>query len=239
MMHHAFLSGYTLILLLFGVALLPLRRRLPGLPIGLMSTWLRVHVVIGVILLPVFWLHIGRFWPNGLFEQLLAAAFYLVALSGLSGRLLQKILPTNLTSAGGEVTRERIPREIINLRLEVERIIVDCAEETGKRSLATAYEQTLAWYFRRPRFILPHVIGASTARYWFAHHANRLSRTLDQVERGYLDQIHALAERKHGLDLHYALQNLLRIWLFVHVPSAIALYVFIAWHVALVHVYAQ
>ena len=84
------------------MALLPLRRRLPGLPIGLMSTWLRVHVVIGVVLLPVFWLHIGRLWPNGLFEQLLAAAFYVVVLSGLSGRLLQKILPTNLTSAGGE-----------------------------------------------------------------------------------------------------------------------------------------
>ena len=71
------------------------------------------------------------------------------------------------------------------------------------------------------------------------HHAARLGRTLDSVERGYLDQIRALAERKHVLDLHYALQSLLRRWQFVHVPMAVGFYVFVTWHVALVHVYAQ
>ncbi len=237
--HQSFLTGYILVLLLLTMAFLPLRRRLPGLPFGLMSTWLRLHVVFGIILLPVFWLHIGKAWPIGLFEQLLAAAFYITVLSGLCGRLMQKILPTNLTAAGGEVTRERIPRDIIGLRLEVERILVDCAEETGKRSLAIAYEQTLAWYFRRPRFLLAHVIGAAKARHWFDHHVARLSHTLDGVERGYLDQIRDIAERKHALDLHYTLQYLLRGWPFIHAPAAIAFSVFVSWHIALVHVYAQ
>ena len=237
--HQSFLTGYILALLLLAMALMPLRRRLRGMPLGLMSTWLRLHVVVGIILLPAFWLHLGKAWPLGLFEQLLAAAFYLTVLSGLCGRLMQKILPTNLTAAGGEVTRERIPRDIIGLRLEIERILVDCAEETGKRSLAIAYEQTLAWYFRRPRFLLAHVIGAAKARHWFDHHVARLGCTLDGVERGYLDQIRAIAERKHLLDLHHALQYLLRGWLFIHAPAAIAFYTFLAWHVALVHVYAQ
>lgn len=236
---HSILTGYMLAVLALSMMLLPLRKRFPALPAGLVSTWLRLHVVIGAVLLPAFWLHIGNIWPNGLFEQILAAAFYIVIASGFAGRLMQKILPTNLATAGGEVTRERIPREIIGIRLEAERLLVDCAEETGKRSLVLAYEQTLSWYFRRPRFMLAHMIGASTARHWFDHHAARLGRTLDSVERGYLDQIRTLAERKRILDLHYALQSLLRRWLFVHIPTAIALYIFAIWHIALVHVYAR
>lgn len=236
---HAFLTGYMLAALVLSMTLLSVRKQLPALPFGLMSTWLRLHVVIGVVLLPAFWLHIGKAWPNGLFEQILAGVFYIVVLSGFAGRLMQKILPINLATSGSEVTRERIPREIIGLRLEVERLIVACAEDTGKRSLAVGYEQTLAWYFRRPRFLLAHIIGASTARHWFDHHTSRLSLTLDGVERGYLDQIRALAEQKHVLDLHRALQGLLRGWLFAHVPAATAFYVFVTWHIALVHVYAQ
>lgn len=236
---HAVLTGYMLALLALSMMFLSFRKQFPALPAGLMSTWLRLHVVIGAVLLPAFWLHIGNIWPNGLFEQILTGVFYMVVVSGMAGRLMQKILPNNLTTAGGEVTRERIPREIINVRLEVERLLVDCAEEAGKRSLALAYEQTLSWYFRRPRFLLAHVIGASTARHWFDHHAARLSRALDGVERGYFDQIQILAERKRVLDLHYALQGLLRRWLFVHVPTAVAFYVFAIWHIALVHVYAR
>jgi hypothetical protein len=237
--HHAFLTGYALAFLVCTMLLLSWRKSLPAVPLGLMSTWLKLHVGAGLLLLPVFWLHIGKAWPNGLFEQILAGLFYGAVLSGIAGRLLQKILPVNLTTAGGEVTRERIPREIIRIRLEVERLVVDSAEEAGKRSLAMAYEQTLAWYFRKPRFMLAHVIGASAGRHWFNHHATRLALSLDPTERGYLDQIGVLAEQKHRLDHHYALQSLLRRWLFLHVPAAIAFSVFVIWHIALVHVYAQ
>lgn len=237
--HPPFLTGYCLAVLLLSMLLLSLRKQLPGMPLGLASTWLHLHVVVGVVLLPCFWLHIGRIWPNGLFEQVIAAIFYLVVLSGVVGRLMQKIIPANLTTAGGEVTRERIPREIIRLRLDVEQLLVGCTEETGKRSLAIAYEQTLAWYFRRPRFILAHIMGASTARHWFDNHVAGLIRSLDETERGYLDQICKLADGKHALDLHYALQMLLRSWLFIHAPLAFAFFVFVAWHVALVHVYVQ
>lgn len=236
---HAFLSGYLLALSALAMVFMRIRRQLPGMPLGLMSTWLKVHVMIGALMLPLFWLHLGKAWPNGLFEQILAGIFYTVIISGLAGRLLQKILPAGLTAAGYEVTRERIPREIIGLRLEAERLLVECTEKTGKRSLALAYEQTFAWYFRRPRFALSYIFGASAARHWFEHHAARLGLALDSVERSYLDQIRTLAERKHLLDLHYALQSVLRYWQFLHVPIAIAFYVFATWHVALVHVYAQ
>ena len=239
MIDHAALTGYMLALLTLSMTFLSFRKKFPALPAGLMSSWLRLHVVIGAILLPAFWLHLGKVWPNGLFEQILAGVFYVAVFSGIAGRLMQKILPTNLATAGGEVTRERIPREIIGIRLEVEQCLIACTEETGKRSLTLAYEQTLSWYFRRPRFMIAHIIGASTPRHWFDHNAARLGRTLDSVERGYLDQIRLLAERKRVLDLHYALQGLLRRWLFLHVPAACACYVFAIWHIALVHVYAR
>lgn len=237
--HPSFLTGYVLVALLLASAMLALRKRLPGMPIGIVSTWLKLHVTIGLVILPIFWLHIGRLWPNGLFEQGLAGIFYALVATGAGGRLLQKILPQGLATAGGEVILERIPGEIISLRGDVERLLVACSEETGKTTLAMAYEQTLAWYFRRPRFFVGHVMGMSKARHWFDNRVGGLERSLDAVERGYLDRIRVLAESKHVLDYHYTLQSLLRGWLFLHVPIAAAFYVLAGWHVVLVHVYAQ
>lgn len=237
--HPSFLTGYLLALIAFSQGLLTLRKRLPGLPIGVASTWLKLHVVSGIVLLPVFWLHLGKVWPNGLFEQGLAFLFYLMALTGIMGRLLQKILPIALASSGREVTLERIPGDIIRLREAIERLLIECSEETGKRSLAVAYEQSLAWYFRRPRFIVSCLFGTARGRHWYNNQANVLERALGTKEKVYLERLSTLARQKHLLDLHYAQQSLLRYWLFLHVPIAVAFYVGVTWHMALVHIYAQ
>jgi len=237
--HPSFLSGYLLALIAFSLGFLVLRKRLPGLPVGKVSTWLKLHVVSGAVLLPAFWLHLGAVWPNGLFEQGLAALFYALIITGIIGRLLQKVIPILLTSYGHEAALERIPRDMIRLRERVEKLLIDCSAETGKRSLATAYEQSLAWYFRQPRFVLASAFGAPRGRHWFTNQAKALQRSLDRKELDYLERMKALAGHKHLLDLHYAQQNLLRYWLFLHIPLAVAFYVAVLWHIALVHVYAQ
>ncbi len=237
--HPSFLSGYLLALIAISLSFLALRKRLPGLPIGKASTWLKLHVVSGSVLLPVFWLHLGTFWPTGLFEQGLTTLFYALIITGVVGRLLQKVIPILLTSSGYETILERIPRDIIRLRERVEKLLIDCSAETGKRSLATAYEQSFAWYFRQPRFVLASALGVPRGRHWFTNQAKALERSLDKKELDYLERMKALALRKQLLDLHYAKQSLLRYWLFLHVPLAVAFYVAALWHIALVHVYAQ
>ncbi|MGH1482665.1 MAG: hypothetical protein ACRBM6_28795 [Geminicoccales bacterium] len=237
--HPAFLSGYLLAVIAATQGLFTLRKRLPGLPIGAASTWLKLHVVGGLVLLPVFWLHLGKVWPNGLFEQGLACLFYLMILTGILGRLLQKALPIALATSGGEVNFERIPGDIIRLRHAVEQLLIDCAAETGKRSLALAYEQSLGWYFRRPRFLFSCFFGMARGRHWYNNQARVLERTLGADEQGYLEKMSALASKKHLLDLHYAQQGLLRYWLFLHTPIAVAFYVGVIWHIMLVHLYAQ
>lgn len=237
--HPSFLSGYLLAFIVAAQGFLSLRKRLPGLPIGAASTWLKLHVVGGVVLLPVAWLHVETLWPTGLFEQGLALLFYLLTLSGILGRLLQKALPMSLASSGGEVIFERIPGEIIRLRQAAERQLIEYAEKTGKGSLTAAYEETLAWYFRRPRFMLSYLLGMARGRHWFNNQARVIAGVLGADEKPYLDRLSALALRKHLLDLHYAQQSLLRSWLFLHVPVAVAFYTGVVWHVLLVHIYAQ
>lgn len=237
--HPSFLTGYILAILALSLGFLAIRKRLPGLPIGSASTWLKVHVTSGVVLLFVFWLHLGTIWPSGPFEQIFALSFYLLIGSGLVGRLLQKGLPLVLASTGGEVILERIPREVIRIREQIEDLLIECSAETGELSLALAYEESLAWYFRRPRFVLSSIFGLPRGRHWFNNQAAILERSLSSNQQPYLDQVKILASRKYFLDQHYALQNILKYWLFLHIPAAVFFYVFAIWHTVLVHIYAQ
>ncbi len=237
--HPAVLTGYTLAAIALSLGLYGVRKRLPGLPIGKASTWLKLHVASGLVLLFAFWLHLGTFWPSGLFEQILALSFYIAIVSGLLGRVIQKTLPLAIASIGDQVILERIPRDIIGLRERVETCLIDCATETGELSLTVAYEETLAWYFRQPRFTWSTLVGMSRGRHWFRNQATILERTLSAKQLPYLEQIKALAARKHVLDRHYALQHMLKAWLFLHIPSATVFAIAAIWHIALVHIYAQ
>ena len=65
-----------------------------------------------------------------------------------------------------------------------------------------------------------------------------MRRYLSEKEIAYLEQLQELAEAKARLDLHYAAQGLLKVWLLVHVPLAAAMLVLAAWHMLLVNVYS-
>ena len=54
-----------------------------------------------------------------------------------------------------------------------------------------------------------------------------------------LSQIEALALRKSQLDAHYALQSVLKFWLFFHVPAATLLVLLGSWHLLVVNIYAR
>jgi hypothetical protein len=65
-----------------------------------------------------------------------------------------------------------------------------------------------------------------------------LDRFLNQTEREFMYKLEAIAIRKNGLDAHYAMQGALKLWLFVHVPSAILLVLLACWHLIVVNIYS-
>lgn len=233
----ALVSGWSLLTVMIVLAVFNARKRLSMVPLGSAAAWLRIHVAGGALAVGIFWLHTGRLWPTGAAERLLAALFYLVSLSGLIGIALQRLYPPRLTQSGLEIVYERIPAELSEIRQRAESLVLGCTKETGNEILAQHYLQTLDWFFRRPRFFASHAWGGQKAAYWVRHQCSTVRRYLNEAERGYLDQLSALAELKNRIDLHYAAQSLMKGWLLAHLPLAAAVMVLAAWHVVLVHIY--
>lgn len=233
----AFLTGWSLLATMTVLAAFNGRKRLSMVPLGSATVWLRVHIAGGLLAVAIFWLHTGRPWPTGLYEQILAALFYLVSLSGLLGAGLQRLYPPRLTQSGVEVIYERIPGELAEIRKRAQALVLRCTEETGSDTLAQHYLQTLDWFFRRPRFFASHALGGQQTAHWVRQQCGTVRRYLNDAERSYLDQLSALAELKSTIDLHYAAQGVMKGWLLGHVPLAAAVMAMAAWHVLLVYLY--
>jgi hypothetical protein len=235
----ALVTGWWLCAVLVLLGTFNTRKKLSMLPLGRASHWLAWHVAGGFLTLALFWLHTGSLWPTGLYERVLAALFYLLNVSGVVGWLMQRVYPRQLSDTGVEVIYERIPGEIARLREEAESLVLDCTRETGSNTLARHYLETLHWFFRQPRFFAHHVLfGGKKPRAWCRQQCGAVRLYLNEAERGYLNRLTRLADRKTEVDFHFAAQSLMKRWLLLHLPLAAAVLLLVAWHVVLVHVYA-
>ena len=160
------LTGYVLYASLVFLALFNLRKRLSMVPLAVLPHGLRLHIVIGLLSVVLFWLHTGTFWALGLYEQVLMLLFYGACLTGIIGYAIQRIIPARLIQTEYEVLFERIPGEIAEIRAEVESLILRCTDVSGADTLARHYTETADWYFRQPRFLLSHVFGTQAGEHW-------------------------------------------------------------------------
>lgn len=233
------ITGYALFAIILALAFFKARKRLLVLPLGTVRQWMLGHVVLGVLSVPLYFQHAGGLWPEGRYEQAIALAFYLVTLSGVAGYALQRILPLRLADLEGEIIYERIPNELAALREEIEALIFKAVKELGSDTLGRYYAESLEWFFWKPRFLVGHIVGSGRSAGWIRSRITALRRYLNEDERAYLGRIEELAHRKSRLDAHYALQSVLKFWLFVHVPAAVLLVLLACWHLLIVNIYAR
>ena len=232
-----FSTGWVLFFVLFILALFGARKRLPFLPLGPASDWLKIHVVGGFLALLLFWLHTDEVWPSSFYGQLLTVLFYAISLSGIVGLLMESFFPSQLTHTKLEVIYERIPKELAEIRNEVEILVEECTKENKSSVLAQHYLETLRWYFQRPRFFMSNVGGSEKPQHWVHQQCMILERFLNEKERKYLDKVYLLAEKKRKIDFHYALQKMLKTWLLIHIPLAGAVMAMVFWHLIVIQVY--
>ncbi|MBI3708046.1 MAG: hypothetical protein HY246_10265 [Proteobacteria bacterium] len=232
------ITGYILFAVMLGLGVLNLRKRLSMVPLARAADWVSWHAVGGVLALALFWLHTNTLWPAGPYEQFLALLFYLVTITGIAGYALQKVTPKWLTQTGIELIFERIPIEIVRLRLTAERVVYDCCEATGSETLGRFYLETLDWYFRKPRFLTSTLGGGRRGQRWVRQQCDGVARALQANEISYLETLRQLADAKALADIHYSLQGATKLWLLVHVPLAAAVLVVALWHLLVVSVYA-
>ena len=135
LLQDAFLSGYLLLGAIIFLTLFNLRKRLTFLPsIGSAATWMQLHIYVGLSTFLIFGFHIAWHVPDGWFEGLLAILYLTVALSGVYGLVITRIMPKRLTAIGNEVIFEQIPA----LRLQLAREVRQLALAVGRSWLPDA-----------------------------------------------------------------------------------------------------
>ena len=96
----AFMSGFILAGITLFLALYNVRKKITYPPLIRSSTWLQFHVYVGYLSIFIFLFHIGFRIPNGALEGTLAVLFVSVALSGIIGLFLSRIVPRRLSVRG-------------------------------------------------------------------------------------------------------------------------------------------
>ncbi len=230
-------SGYIALAVMVFLMLFNWRKKLSMLPIVSARIWLICHVVLGLLMLSLFWLHTDSLWPSGVYEKIIATLFYLVSLSGVVGYALSRTIPARLRHTGGEIIYDRVPKQIYQLREQVKDHIATAVKESGNETLPRKYSESLAWFFAKPRFFLSHITGSGKPNAWLERKEISLKPFLTDQEHIGFEQVINLGRYKNQIDAHYANQRLLKLWLFLHLPASAMLVLFVAWHVLLVHLY--
>jgi hypothetical protein len=245
------------LLILFEVAL-NLRKRVPTWRVGRAETWLKGHIWLGLVALPLVLFHSG-FRFHGALAVALSAVFFTLVASGMFGLVLQQVIPRLMTErAPGETIYEQIPHVVGQLRLEAYEIaaetcgpIPEAAEEMAesdriradprraRRVLASRPLSASGETEPLRRFYLEVVrpfLQSDGRRGPFAA-AAETDRLVEGVRRmlpdGFHERVRDLAEiaaERRDLAIQRRLHHWLHGWLFVHVPLTAALLVLLAAH---------
>ncbi len=237
LVYPSLVTGWFLFGVLAALALFNIRKNLSSLPLANSSSWLSLHLPGGFLAVGIFWLHAGIHWPVGIYEKFLAILLYMTFVTGVLGLAIQRSFPRRLTQSGHEYIFERIPMEIVEIQKQAKELLLTCTRETRRDTLATQFMDRLDWYFQQPRFFLNHVLGGKKSETWIRQQYSDIELVLNPQERTYLQKLFTLANTKRGIDLHFALQTVLKGWLLFHLPIATALMTLGLWHLLVVYVY--
>ena len=232
-------SGWLLALLMVVLASYNLFKKLPFLPLGASSHWLQIHIYVGLLTILVFALHAGPHRPHGPLGWVLELLYIGVAGSGIVGLVLSRTFPALLRARGEEVIFEQIPVLRRRLQDEAERLVLDVATEVHSTFIADYYIRRLKGFFDAPRNFWRHVFRFSAPRQTLLTEIDAQDRYLNDKEREVMRQIRTLVKRKEDLDFKYALQAMLKYWLFVHIPLTYGLMIFAAFHILVVYAYSE
>ncbi len=227
--HSSFATGCILFGCLVFLALFSLRKKLTFLPaVGSASMWMQLHIYVGFSTLAIFGFHIGWRIPNGIFEGMLAILYLTVALSGVYGLYVTRLMPRRLTALREEIIYERIPALRVNIACQTRDLVLQACESTDV--LAKLYVNRLAVFFEQPRGLAYLVSPSGRKRRQLISEIQDLDRYLADDQRQVSQQLKQMVQEKDDLDYHRAIQGRLKLWLFVHIGMTYSLLI-----VALLH----
>ncbi|HYL75503.1 MAG TPA: hypothetical protein VEU96_14925 [Bryobacteraceae bacterium] len=239
------IAGYALMLY---AGLLGARKKKPIWRIGRTKTWMRGHLWLGLLSLPLILFHGGFAW-RGPLTAVLMWLFFIVIGSGILGAIVQHYVPAMMTSrVPMETIYEEIPHVRAQLREEADQLV---ATVCGPLDIAASAESLTPdnqpaavidiidieaddrAHFRevymskvRPFLDNPETPGAELgdpqrAAAVFAS----LQRLLAAPVHPVLDDLKNICDEERQLNRQIRIYQWLHGWLLVHVPLSIALLV--------------
>jgi hypothetical protein len=104
--------------------LLWVRKKFRAVRIGRATLWMKAHLWLGLLCLPLIVLHGGFHWPGGSLARVLMLTFLTVIVSGVWGLVLQQYLPRLMfENVPAETIRSQIDVVLAQLLRECERVV--------------------------------------------------------------------------------------------------------------------
>ena len=238
------IAGYAMMLY---AGLLGARKRVPVWRLGRAQTWMRGHLWLGLLSLPMILFH-GGFAFRGPLTAVLMWLFFIVIASGIAGALVQHYIPRMMTlRVPMETIYEEIPHVRQQLREEGDQLAATICgpldgeapaepvlaaqgapaatlveiEQEDRARFREVYLQKVRPFLNDPE--LPGAELASTRR--SAEVFESLRRLLSSPVHPVLNDLENICEEEHQLSRQIRIYHWLHGWLLVHVPLSIALLV--------------
>jgi hypothetical protein len=221
-------------------ALLGARKRVPVYRFGRAQTWMRGHLWLGLLTLPLILFHSGFRYGHGLTAWLMTLLI-VVVVSGVFGAALQHYMPRVMTR---EVTMETIYEEIGHVRAQ----LLEEAEELMKQAtggdkkvaaeggepdsaapavavmdevapLRNFYEQELKPFLEKLVARGSPLGDAAQSRSVFAQLRTLMPASLHTT----IEDLEGICEEERQLTLQSHLHLWLHGWLLLHIPLSLAL----------------
>jgi hypothetical protein len=230
------------------------RKKVPVWRIGRAQTWMRGHLWMGALSLPMILFHAG-FRAGGRLSFLLLVLLFIVVLSGIAGAVIQHFVPRMIMSSVPlETIFDQIPHVREKLREEANEIFVTLCGEPRRRSVSSAsqaavsrehasvavaelsdagrenlhsvYHAEILPFLRDPDSGASPLANPLKARKFF----DALRRQSPSAIHQALGDLEAICEEERQLTRQRHLHYWLHGWLLVHVPVSITLLVLGAVH---------
>jgi hypothetical protein len=234
----AYLSGWALFAVMLALTFYNPRKKISFLPLLSSEAWLQFHIYAGLLTGVLFLVHINYKLSTGLFDSMLASLYVLVMISGFFGLFVSRAVPKRLTARGGEVLFERIPGIRRQLQERVETLALQSVDQVKSSIIADFYVRELKYFFDDKRNLIAHWFEVRTPLNLLLNNIADLNRYLNDSERATMDEIATLVREKDGLDYHYSLQVVLKLWLFVHIPLTYSLLLWTLAHIVIVFAFS-
>ncbi|MDA1049621.1 MAG: hypothetical protein O3C40_03955 [Planctomycetota bacterium] len=215
------------------------RKKLPRQPLGTARFWLKAHIWLGLLSVPLIVFHAGFRW-GGLLEQVLLFVFAVVIVSGLAGVVFQQYLPRVMKeSTSREAMFEQLPHVCAALRATADQQVVATCGSLFPSTDDSPLEQEILreFYVESVRPFLAAkidqrapLLNVSRAAAIFSH----MQRAAPASSRDTLTSLAAICDERRELARQARLHKWLHYWLFVHVPLSMSLLV-----LALAHIIAS